>query len=98
MLKFEHVFVDEPEFGQFSDELYDKPPDAKIEFSVDTDGIWLAANSEGFLYLARLFAELGTRRFESGYHFHRPEWLKKPEGAAGEVSVEVLSEDSTTDV
>ena len=89
MLKFEHVFEEYPRYGDLTVDIMDNPPGAKIEFSVNDEGIWLASNREGFLYLARIFAELGTWALEPGYHFHRPEWLKDA-GSKQEVSVELL--------
>ena len=94
MLKFEHVFEEEPDYVGLSPELFETPVDAKIEFSVGDDGIWLSANSQGFLHLARIFAELGVRDFgEKGTHFHQPSWLKKPHGPTQEVSVELYNGD-----
>jgi hypothetical protein len=89
-LKFEHTFTKEPRYGELSDELFETPSNATIEFSIGDDGIWLAANQKGFLHLARIFAELGTQEFEKGYHVHKPEWLRKEAGSKQEVSVEVL--------
>ena len=49
----------------------DAPPAASICMIVGEDGdFWLRANSEGYLHLARVFAEMGLRRLEDGYHFH----------------------------
>jgi hypothetical protein len=93
MMRFEHQFVEEPRYGEISDELFETPSEARIEFSINDEGVWLSANSEGFLHLARIFAELGTRHFEEGYHFHRPEWFKTPSGSEQEVSVEVFNGD-----
>ena len=88
MLKFEHKFEEHPPHGELSVDILANPAGASVEFSVGNDGVWLSANSEGFLYLARIFAELGSRSLERGYHFHRPDWLKSSEGK--EVSVELL--------
>ena len=57
MLKFEHQFEEDPRWGDLSIAT-ETPVGAKIEFSTGAEGIWLAANAEGFLHLARLFAEL----------------------------------------
>ena len=91
MLKFEHEFEEAPKFGEISDELYETPSGVRIEFSNADNGIWLAANPEGFLHLARIFAELGMRELPNGYHFHRS-WLKpaKASDSKMEVSVELL--------
>ena len=96
MLKFAHEFEEVPQYGDLSDDLYEAPLGAKIEFSNADNGIWLSANSEGFLYLARMFAELGSRDLKEGYHFHRPEWLR-PAAAGQEVSVEVLNGNRSAD-
>jgi len=93
MLKFEHTFLEEPRYGEFSDELWETPSEAKIQFSIGDDGVWLVANSQGFLHLARIFAELGTRSFEEGYHFHKSEWFAKEPGSSREVSIEVHNGD-----
>jgi hypothetical protein len=90
MLQFIHTFEKEPRSGDLSVDTLDNPEGAKIEFSNGDDGIWLAANAEGFLYLARIFAELGTRKLEEGYHFHRADWLKDGNASGQEVSVELL--------
>jgi len=90
MLKFEHTFEDEPRYGDVSVDILENPAGATIEFSVGDGGLWLSANQEGFLYLARIFAELGSRPLEKGYHFHRPDWLKNADFERKEVSVELL--------
>jgi hypothetical protein len=90
MLRFEHTFEKDPRWGDLSVDILDNPPGAKIEFSSGDEGIWLAANAQGFLYLARIFAELGTRELEEGYHFHRQDWLKGGSTPGQEVSVELL--------
>jgi hypothetical protein len=95
MLKFEHFFEETPRYGEFSDELWETPPEAKICFSICDEGVWLAANSQGFLHLARIFAELGTRSFEPGYHFHMPEWFNGEAGSKQEVSIEVRNDGSS---
>jgi hypothetical protein len=74
MLKFEHVFEEDSRYGDLTVDI-EAPPGAKIEFSISDNGIWLSANNEGFLHLARIFAELGTRNLEEGYHFHEQDWL-----------------------
>ncbi len=94
MSKFEHVFEEEPDYVGLSPELLETPANAKIEFSIGDDGVWLSANSQGFLHLARIFAELGTRDFgEEGTHFHRSSWLKKPHDPKQTVSVELYNGD-----
>lgn len=50
----------------------DATRDQRIEMKVDANGnFWLSANREGFLHLARVFAEVGLREFPNGYHFHK---------------------------
>ncbi|MEO5772627.1 MAG: hypothetical protein ABIQ32_00735 [Sphingomicrobium sp.] len=45
---------------------------ARIDMSMSgEEGLWVSANSEGYLHLARVFAELGLRKLEDGYHFHK---------------------------
>ncbi len=97
MLTFLHEFEEQPRWGEISDELYETPAGARIAFFNAENGIWLTANSEGFLHLARIFAELGTRNFGEGYHFHRSEWLKQPAAEGQEVSVEIHNGDWTAD-
>jgi hypothetical protein len=44
----------------------------RIEMKVDANGnFWLSANREGYLHLARVFAEIALREFPSGFHFHK---------------------------
>jgi hypothetical protein len=97
MLKFEHQFVEEPRYGQISDELFETPPEAKIQFSIREDGIWLWANSQGFLHLARVFAEFGMRDFEEGFHIHYPEWFEKSAGSKQEMTVAIDNGDWSSD-
>jgi len=70
MLSFTHDFDEDPKWGDLSVDLDDPSPNARIAFSAGEDGIWVTANAQGFLHLARIFAELGTRELEDGYHFH----------------------------
>jgi hypothetical protein len=92
MLRFEHCFEEDPRYGDLTVDIVETPPGVAIEFTTGDDGIWLLANAEGFLHLARIFAELGTRTdLGEGYHFHMPEWLKgRAEGSKQEVSVGLL--------
>jgi hypothetical protein len=51
--------------------MFEAPPSARIHMEVEEDGnFWLSANSEGYLHLARVCAELGLRKLEDGYHVH----------------------------
>jgi hypothetical protein len=97
MLKFEHLFEEEPPCSDFTVDILEDPPDAKIQFSTSDEGIWVSANSVGYLYLAQIFAELGTRDWGEGTHFHVDRWLKKPEGSKQEVTLEVHNGDWSTD-
>ena len=70
---FSHVVGDVDEcFDQRRPFEFDAPPSAQIRMSIDPDeGFWLTANSDGFLHLARVFAEMGLRKLEDGHHFHQ---------------------------
>ncbi len=70
-LRFVHEFTDESAEGSLSINTDAEAP-AKVRMEVDAEGGFLIrANSEGWLHLARVSAELGLGRFESGYHFHK---------------------------
>ena len=50
----------------------DALPPAIVQMSVHENGDFsLIANQAGYLHLARVFAELGLRKFPSGCHFHK---------------------------
>jgi hypothetical protein len=95
MLKFVHVFEEEPRYSAFTVDILDDPPGARIEFQICEEGIWLSANSEGYLHLARIFAELGTRDFGEGTHFHMHQWLVNPANSKQEVSLEIYNGDGS---
>jgi len=67
---FQHLIHESDE--QFSLEFdYDTPANAYVRMEIDKEGdFWLSANQEGYLHLARVFAEMGIRPLEDGYHFH----------------------------
>ena len=69
--RFVHEFEDEPKRGDFEVGL-DSPQGVRIQFKVDGQNIWLSANREGWLHLARISAEMGLHsQAIPGYHFHR---------------------------
>ena len=49
---------------------FDDPPPGSISMSLGEDGFWLSASREGYLHLARVFAEMGLRDFGGPQHFH----------------------------
>ena len=80
-VKFTHEFEDDSSGGSLSIETDARPP-AKIKLEVDAEGgVWVRANSEGWLHLARICAELGLGRYEHGYHFHMDEDFQWSTGA-----------------
>ena len=80
-LKFTHEFDDMSADGMLSIETDALPP-AKIKLEVDAEGgFWLTANRDGFLHLARIFAELGLGNYENGFHFHTDENFEWSTGA-----------------
>jgi hypothetical protein len=70
MPEFIHRFEDQSKEGCLSIDLA-PPPHAKIRIGIDEGNVWLSANPEGWLHLARVASELGACGFEPGYHFHR---------------------------
>jgi hypothetical protein len=80
-LKFNHEFDDLSADGMLFTET-DLVPPAKVKLEVDEEGgFWLTANREGFIHLARIFAELGLGNYENGYHFHLDENFEFSTGA-----------------
>jgi hypothetical protein len=69
MLKFVHEFEDDPPLGDLTVDL-ELPEGAIAGVRVDGNAVLLYANASGFLHLARIFAEIGTRDLEEQYHFH----------------------------
>ncbi len=68
---FRHEFVDGSQDGLLSIET-NTTENQKIRIDLEPGGkIWLSANREGWLHLARICAELGLGEYESGYHFHK---------------------------
>ena len=68
---FEHLVTDADECVDVESpfEFYDPPPES-ISMVLGEEGFWLSATREGFLHLARVFAEMALRDLEPGYHFH----------------------------
>jgi len=85
---FQHLIQESDE--QFSLEFdHDAPANAYVRMEIDKEGdFWLSANQEGYLHLARVFAEMGTRPLEDGYHFHQNSSFRSSEGSP-EFSFEV---------
>ena len=69
MLKFTHEFEEDPPLSDLTVSL-DMPSDAIAGVRVDGNAVLLYANAVGFLHLARIFAELGTRDVVEEYHVH----------------------------
>ena len=92
-LRFVHEFEDDPPLGDFEVEL-DPPEGSHIQFQLDGRDIWLSANREGWLHLARICAEMGLHtESRPGYHFHRAyDWNESP-GPGQEVSFELSEEE-----
>lgn len=92
MLEFKHTFEEDPKHGDLTVEK-DANPSEQIKLNVE-DGktVWLAANKAGWLHLARICAELGTRDLEPGYHFHMDFSFKTSDGdgKGEEVAFEVV--------
>jgi len=80
--RFEHLVTDATECCDFQAAFQiHEPPAASIEMSIGDDGFWLQGTAEGFLHLARVFAEMGLRDHESGYHFHVDKHFRWSQGA-----------------
>lgn len=78
---FKHEFNDESDGGSLSFDTDAMPP-ARIKLEVDADGdVWIRANPEGWLHLARICAELGMGNYEHGYHFHKDQDFQWSTGA-----------------
>ncbi len=89
MLEFRHAFAEDPPCGDLSVET-SVSKDEKIAVNIENGkDIWLSANKAGWLHLARICAELGTRELEPGYHFHLTFDFKSSDGKGKEFSFEV---------
>ena len=90
---FVYEFEDDPPLSDLAIDL-DPPPGASIKFNLDGKDIWLSANREGWLHLARICAEMGMQsQSKPGYHFHRSyDWGESPEPGQ-EVSFELSGDD-----
>src|SRR5712692_3123580 len=77
--RFIHEFADDPPRGDFEVDL-DVPTGASVRFNLDGQDIWLSANREGWLHLARICAEMALHtENKPGYHFHRTyDWKDSP--------------------
>jgi hypothetical protein len=68
---FSHTFEDLSDDGMLSIDTAAALP-AKVRAEVDEHGnVWLIANREGWLHLAKVCTELGLGSYEDGYHFHQ---------------------------
>ena len=84
---FEHNFEDDPARSDFDVNL-DTPEGARIRVDSGEDGVWVSANREGWLHLARICAEMALHsRFPLGYHFHRRR--DRDDAPPTEVSIEL---------
>jgi len=89
---FTHAFEDLSADGMLSIETDAEAP-AKIRGEIDKDGnIWIIANPDGWLHLAKVCAELGLANYEDGYHFHKDRLFAHSNGAP-EISFMVDSAD-----
>ena len=89
-LKFIHEFDLDPANGDLSVET-DRGEEQHIKISVeDGQEVWISANKAGWLHLAKICAELGTRDLEAGYHFHKNFDFKWSSGDEPEISFEVI--------
>jgi hypothetical protein len=89
MLEFKHAFAEDPPHSDLSVEITAEN-DEKIAVNIENGkNIWLSANKAGWLHLARICAELGTRELEPGYHFHLTFEFKSSDGKGQEISFEV---------
>ena len=91
-LQFIHQFKDQSADGCLSIDT-DTSGNQRVQVEVDEQGsVWLAANRDGWLHLARICAELGLGSYESGYHFHKTWNFKTSDGSGPEISLGVDEE------
>lgn len=65
----------------------DPPTGAIIRVELEEGNkVWLSANEDGWLHLARICAELGLAGFEVGHHFHRSFTFADSDGNGPEIS------------
>ena len=70
-LEFTHTFAVDPELDDLDVDIATTSKEI-VRINIETgDKIWISANKAGWLHLARICAELGTRDLEPGYHFHQ---------------------------
>lgn len=87
--EFKHVFEEDPKWGDLTVEV-DTTGDEKIHINIEDDSkIWISANKKGWLHLARLCAELGSRDLKPGYHVHLDFDFKSSNSKKEEISFEV---------
>jgi hypothetical protein len=89
MLKFVHEFEEYPPLSTRTQDI-SLPEGAIVGVRVDEKAVLLYANSTGFLHLARLFAEIGTRDLEDEFHFHVGPDFENMGGGPGEVELTVM--------
>jgi hypothetical protein len=89
-LQFIHTFAEDPAFGVLDVDI-DASSGEVVRINIEAGSkIWISANKAGWLHLARICAELGTRNLESGYHFHQNYEFSGGGNPAGpEISFEV---------
>jgi hypothetical protein len=92
MLKFVHEFEEDPPYSDLSVDT-DASPAQFIQVSVRPDQkVWISANREGWLHLARICSELGTRELEEGYHFHKGFNFVATDASEPEIQFEIAKE------
>jgi hypothetical protein len=72
MKKFNYKFDDTDEDVNFTTNPHLSELDTtKIRINVEENNkIWISANSEGWIHLAKLCIQFGLGKYENGYHFH----------------------------
>ena len=87
--EFKHIFKDLSEDGILSIET-NSTNDQKIKIDLEENKkIWISANKEGWLHLARICAELGMGNYEPGYHFHKSFNFQDSSEQEPEISFEI---------
>ncbi|MES2463600.1 MAG: hypothetical protein V4671_23750 [Armatimonadota bacterium] len=87
--EFTHRFEEDTEAPQLSIDV-DVTDRQHIHINVEEGGnVWLSANREGWLHLARICAEMGTMDFKPGFHFHMTFDFQGSNGSGQEISFEV---------
>ena len=87
--EFIHRFEEDTEVAMLSLNV-DANDNQRIHIDVEESGnVWLSANREGWLHLARICAEMGMMDFKPWYHFHMTFDFQGSDGSGQEISFEV---------